>query len=256
MKFDCIIMNPPYTRDLHLRILSEVEKHISDNGKVVCLHPSKWIRRFDYWKNKWNRFKVEDVEFIDNITSRTIFNAAIGSQLAITTLSKSGTTDYVKYSRFIPWVKEKIIDKSETFNSKTSKYRTYKDGSPFQLNLPIIHGNVGALDMAEITSKDYSRALAVKFGKRPGDVNSLTFKSENERKNFYDSLFTDFYKFLILVCRDGQTACSCYYALPFLPDYTHKWTDDQLYKLFKLTDAEISTIRTTLEKFCKTRTIQ
>lgn len=257
MKFDCIIMNPPYQREKHLEILAEAEKHIKDCGKAICLHPSKWIRRFDYWNNKWNKFKVETVEFIDSLTSKTAFEStAIGSQLAITVLSNSGSTDYKKYSRFIPWVKEKIIDKSIVFKNKNSKYRTYKDGSPFQLNLPIVHGHLGELDMTEITSKDYTRALAVKFGKRPGDVNSLTFNSENERKNFYDSLFTNFYKFLILICRDGQTAGSCYYALPFLPDYTKPWDDARLYKYFNLTDEEIKTIESTIEKFNKTKTIE
>ena len=257
MKFDCIIMNPPYQREKHLEILAEAEKHIKDCGKAICLHPSKWIRRFDYWNNKWNKFKVENVEFIDSLTSKTAFEStAIGSQLAITVLSNGGSTDYKKYSRFIPWVKEKIIDKSIVFKNKNSKYRTYKDGSPFQLNLPIVHGHLGELDMTEITSKDYTRALAVKFGKRPGDVNSLTFNSENERKNFYDSLFTNFYKFLILICRDGQTAGSCYYALPFLPDYTKPWDDARLYKYFNLTDEEIKTIESTIEKFNKTKTIE
>ena len=91
MKFDCIIMNPPYQREKHLEILAEAEKHIKDGGKAICLHPSKWIRRFDYWNNKWNKFKVETVEFIDSLTSKTVFEStAIGSQLVITVISNSG----------------------------------------------------------------------------------------------------------------------------------------------------------------------
>lgn len=94
MKFDCIIMNPPYQRDLHLKILNEAYKHITQNGKVVCLHPSKWLQRFDYWKNKWNNFKIESAEFIDDTVSRTIFpSAAIGSRLVVTVLSEKGSTD-------------------------------------------------------------------------------------------------------------------------------------------------------------------
>lgn len=251
MKFDCIVMNPPYQRDLHLKILSEADKHKTDNGKVVCLHPSKWLQRFDYWKNKWNKFQIESAEFIDDITSRNIFpGTAIGSQLVITVLSKLGSFNYQKYSKYISWVKEKIIDKAPyLLSDKTSKFRTYTDGHEFQLNLPIIHGHIGKYDMTEITSKNYERALAVKFGKRPQDINTLKFNSETERKNFYDSTFTTFYKFLISLCRDGQTAGSCYYALPVMEDYSQPWTNERFYKFFNITSDEQKIIEETMAKY-------
>lgn len=101
--------------------------------------------------------------------------------------------------------------------------------------------------MTEITSKKYERALAVKFGKRPQDVNTLAFDTENERKNFYDSTFTTFYKFLISLCRDGQTATSCYYALPVMDDYTRPWTDEDFYTFFNITKDEQKIIEKTME---------
>ena len=36
MKFDCIIMNPPYQRNLHLKILAEAIKHLKDDG--ICVN--------------------------------------------------------------------------------------------------------------------------------------------------------------------------------------------------------------------------
>lgn len=43
MKFDCNIMNPPYQRGLHLKILAEAQKHLADNGNIVSLQPIvKW----------------------------------------------------------------------------------------------------------------------------------------------------------------------------------------------------------------------
>ena len=250
MKFDCIIMNPPYQRDLHLKILKEVQNHINLAGKIICLHPSKWIKRFDYWKNKWNMFKVENVEFIDEVTSRTIFSAEIGSQLSITLLSNNGSTDYKKYSNYIPWVKEKIIDVTPfLLNDKKAKFRTTNKNEQYILNLPIVHGNTGCFDMTEITSKVYARALKVKFGKRLQDINSLAFNTEKERKHFYDSTFTNFYKFLIITCRDGQTATSCYYALPIMEDYSQPWTDERFYKFFNITKEEQKIIEDTMAKY-------
>lgn len=194
MKFDCIIMNPPYERDLHLKILTEAQDHINSSGKVICLHPGKWLQRFDYWKTK-SKIKVEDADFVDELTSRNTFDAAIGSNLVVSIVSNNGTTDYKKYSKFIPWVKDKIIDQSIVLASKDAKFRTTNPNDQFILNLPIIHGHIGCYDMTEITSKNYERALNVKFGKRPQDINSIKFNSELERKNFYNSTFTKFYKF-------------------------------------------------------------
>ena len=259
MKFDCIVMNPPYQRNLHLKILAEAIKHLNDNGTCVCLHPSKWIRRFDYWKTK-TIIPVKSASFLSDIESRNIFDAAIGSQLMITVATKDGSLDYKQYSRFLPWVKEKIIDKAQwLFNNLNCPGRTTNPNAKFILNLPIVHGNTGCYDMTELTSRVYERALNVKFGKRPQDINSFTFDSEEERKNFYDSLFTFFYKFLIITCRDGQTAGSCYYAIPWLGDainprtglkgYKGEWTDEDLMLFFNITPEEQKVIKETIEKY-------
>ena len=253
-------MNPPYKKNLHLKILAEAITHLKDDeSKCVCLHPSKWIRRFDYWKTK-AIIPVKSASFLSDIESRNIFDAGIGSQLMITIATKDGSLDYKKYSRFIPWVKEKIIDKAKwLFNNPNCPGRTTNPNVAFILNLPIVHGHIGCKDMLEITSKDYNVALKSAFGKRPQDINSFTFNSEEERKNFYDSLFTQFYKFLIIICRDGQSAGSCYYAIPWLGDainprtgkkgYTGEWTNDDLYKFFNITPEEQKVIEETMEKY-------
>ena len=259
MKFDCIVMNPPYSRNLHLKILVEAIKHLKDDGVCVCLHPSKWIRRFDYWKTK-AIIPVKSVKFLTDVETCSLFDAAIGSQLMITVAAKDGSLDYKKYSRFISWVKEKIIDKAQwLFNNPKCPGRTTNSNEKFILNLPIVHGHIGCCDMAELTSKDYNIALKSAFGKRPQDINSFAFNSEEERKNFYNSLFTQFYKFLIVICRDGQTASSCYYAIPWLGDainprtglkgYQGEWTNVDFYQYFNITSEEQKMIEETMEKY-------
>ena len=43
MKFDCIIMNPPYNRGLHIKILDEAIKHVKNTGIIISLQPVvKW----------------------------------------------------------------------------------------------------------------------------------------------------------------------------------------------------------------------
>ena len=47
MKFDCIVMNPPYIKNLHLKILAEAIKHLNDEkSKCVCLHPPQEYKKF------------------------------------------------------------------------------------------------------------------------------------------------------------------------------------------------------------------
>lgn len=248
MKFDCVIGNPPYDRDMHLRILNVTQKYVNfDNGgEIIWLHPSKWIKRFDYWKNRWNVFPVESITEVGGDIATQLFGAGIGSNLIVTKLSKRGTYDYIKFSRFIPWVKSKIIDVApEHLKNCSAKVNT--NGHQWQLNMPIVHGHIGCADMEEITSKVYERALNVKFGKRPQDVLSYAFNSEIERRNFYNSLFTKFIRFIIVTCRDGQTAASAYYAIPFMQDYTQPWTDERFYKFFDLTPDEIKLIEDTVK---------
>lgn len=45
MKFDCIIMNPPYSKNLHLKILAKAISHLKDdNSIVVNLSPVRWLQ--------------------------------------------------------------------------------------------------------------------------------------------------------------------------------------------------------------------
>ena len=39
MEYDLVIGNPPYMRDLHLKILDEVYKHVKEGGEIVWLAP-------------------------------------------------------------------------------------------------------------------------------------------------------------------------------------------------------------------------
>ena len=93
MKFDCIVMNPPYQKNLHLKILAEAIKHLKDDdSKVVNLSPIRWLQDplAKYKKNSdFNRFKESirnDVSSIDVYTSaqvRELFDNDIKQDLGI-----------------------------------------------------------------------------------------------------------------------------------------------------------------------------
>ena len=102
---------------------------------------------------------------------------------------------------------------------------------------------IGTKDFYEFTSPRLDIAKSTKSSARQHTVN---FKTEDESINFFNSLQTKFYKF-INVCIKRDMEIPWKYA-PWLGDYTHPWTDEDLYKYFELTNDEIKIIETNKKK--------
>ena len=92
MKFDCIIMNPPYQRNLHLKILTEAIKHLNDE-KSVCVNLSPVFMR----KNELNQLRSIKEFLFKRIISQTeqsasemnkVFGICGTADLAVTVFSK------------------------------------------------------------------------------------------------------------------------------------------------------------------------
>ena len=63
MKFDHIIMNPPFCRNLHLKVLSESVKHSDD---VICIHPVRWLEDV-LWHDKSNSERKKFNHLVNHI---------------------------------------------------------------------------------------------------------------------------------------------------------------------------------------------
>lgn len=235
MKFDHIIMNPPFCRNLHLKILSESVRH-SDN--VVCIHPARWLEDA-LWHDKPNserkRFshlvnRISDVELLDG----HCFGNDISPHGDIAIIKYVPNSDYVisKYSIKFTDFTESIFLK---IKSKCEYIKDHLDSSKaFKLNIPRIHGHIDNNDFYEITSRRYSVALDV----RPGKY-ILSFNTEDERKNFHSSTLLNFYKFWNEFTKIG---ININVNMPWLGDYTHQWTDEDCCRLFNLDDEQTNFI--------------
>ena len=105
MKFDCVIMNPPYQRNLHLKILAEAIKHLKDDDSMcVNLSPSNWLGKHSYFNSNFLDFrkklntKIDSIEIIDHRTSNDLFN--LGNQieeLVIIECKNNSSLDLIKY---------------------------------------------------------------------------------------------------------------------------------------------------------------
>ena len=84
MKFDHIIMNPPYCKNLHLKILNEAIHHSDD---VVCIHPARWLEDA-LWKEKPQSDRKKFSHLVDRIDSIILLNSkSFGDEVGLLSAS-------------------------------------------------------------------------------------------------------------------------------------------------------------------------
>ena len=93
MKFDCIIMNPPYQRNLHLKILEKAISMLKDENSVcVNLSPIRWLQDplAKYKKSSdLKRFEesvakhIEQLNAIKSSEAQALFGASFWNNIGI-----------------------------------------------------------------------------------------------------------------------------------------------------------------------------
>ena len=239
MPFSKIITNPPYDKNLHLKILREAMKH---SDEIVNLSPIRWLqdplaeyKRGSDWKKFSDiRAKIESLDIIDGEEATRLFGAAFYSSLGIYYIDDKEHEAF-KYE-FNP-----LIYKIINFPCKHFTYEEPED-KPYKMILPATHGHLGKYDWAEITSKDWNVAKSVQASSETNGYVIMAFDTEAEMKNFYDSLFLKLYMWLVKNIKTTASTAQYIKFVPVLPTYTHPWTDADLYEYFKLNTDEIKEI--------------
>ena len=72
--------------------------------------------------------------------------------------------------------------------------------------------------------------------------------SEGEARNLADYLQTRFARFCHSLAKVSQDATSKTYRFVPVQDFTRKWTDEELYMKYKLSDDEIKFIESTIKE--------
>ena len=241
MKFDHIIMNPPYCRNLHLKILNEAINHSDD---IVNLSPIRWLQDplAEYKKNSdWKKFESirNHIESIDVITAKDasdLFGASIWADLGVYQLNKDGSFDTHSLLKHLWFVNKVILKVKDSVKDHSTREGVCDFSKPY-IKISGLHGRQGSSNFYEFTSPrlDVAKSKKTSCGHR-----TVNFETEDESINFFNSLQTKFYKF-INICIKRDMNVHWKYA-PWLGDYTHSWTDEDLYKYFELTDDEIAII--------------
>lgn len=252
MNFDHIIMNPPYSGNLHLKILQEAMKH---SDEVVNLSPIRWLQDplAEYKKNSdWKKFEdirkqIESVDVVVKSEVQKNFDIVNSEDLGIYHITKEGGWADFEVKDIVKKCYNKI--KNKLCNIEHNQ----KDG--WRIRVSTISNNnhrngalnnLGKLVIFYDGMKDgqpwYNFYQKNKWSKTTPEItDSIKFASEEEAKNFIKSIeetkFGRWYEAHIIT---DMNICNA--NILWLGDYTHHWTDEMLYEYFGLTDDEIKEI--------------
>ena len=233
MKFDCIIMNPPYGRTLPHNILNIASKYLKDDKSVVVsLQPVTPYQTFveSTKVTKENMSHIKDIEIIQADKASEIFGITVRSDLGIIQIDNSIHDYKYQFNECKP-IYDKII------NKKLKSWRSVCVYDQDPKHFLYMNGDNG-----------YAKGWHLKpteiFN---GKTNAkLVFNSKEEKDNFFNSVKnTWLYKFIYIL--DNDAAVPAHF--PFMQDYSKPWDDTRLYEYFNLTDEEQNIIKQTMEKY-------
>ena len=261
MKFDHIIMNPPYCRNLHLKILSESVKHSDD---VVNLSPIRWLqdplaerkRNSDFKKFENIRDHIESIEVIPIEYAKNAFNIGLTSVIGIYHLSEKGGFDFnsIVDSTFC-----KVLVRSKKLAMNFDQ--NMKDGWRVRISL-VSGGRRG--DGGRKCKLAKQKLLAFYDGMRDGRpwythymrnqytkttdtiTTSIKFATESEANNWINIQNSKLGIWFYDKSAINQGVRKENFI--WLQNYTHSWTDKDLYEYFNLTPEEIATIESEINE--------
>lgn len=268
MKFNKIIMNPPYMGSLHLEILSNTVRLLDDKESVIVnLSPSRWLQdSLARYKAGSDLVKFEgpicshltDFTNISGEEAQKYFNADIWTDLGIYTLKKDGTLDYKqiyksKDSEFLDKVVIPVITgQAESIDKYLTPMGVCNFDTPF-VRVSNLHGHQGKRDFYEFMTPQESIAFS-----KDASSCSRTFnvETEDEAKNFFKIIHNDFMRYLCKLTKGDMNVPWRY--TPYLGKYTNprtglkgylsEWTTEDLCNFYGLDDTAVTRMKEVVAK--------
>ena len=117
MHFDKIIMNQPYCRNLHLKILRETMKYSND---IIALSPIRWLqdplaeykKNSDFKKFEDIRKRIKDLEVVPASYAEKLFNIGLPFNLGIYHITEKGSWKNEFRSQLLDKMVKKCLESS------------------------------------------------------------------------------------------------------------------------------------------------
>lgn len=244
MEFDKIIMNPPYSKNLHLKILEKAIEHLTDDGTCVNLSPIS-----EYQKCVKNKKKLPiALSYIFNINPEQMydmFKISLWNECGIQVINKkTAKNDYRDFLYIVPNFKiyEKIKNKMNV--SLMDKF----EKTPVNFALRFHYGcNCDASHNFYMSMKTYKNACTKNLNNHIRFINCST---NNERVNLYKTINTIFMRFACMLdIKIRPWMGDCINPRTGLKGYESEWTDEDFYEYFGITEEEQQLIEETMEKY-------
>ena len=270
MPFDKIITNPPYNKNLHLKILREAMKH---SDEIVNLSPIRWLqdplaeyKRGSDWKKFGDiREKIIDITPIKAAEANDLFGIGLYADLGIYYFNEKAPNrlaTHLFWKQFKTKAEIIMIEKLMKMKDSLKNHIDKNKIDGIRVPLTLIGGNRGYKPVYKdiafaIDGKDCNTGNWWTEAKNMGGYEkpegsafplSVKFNSENEANNFYQFWFTKFGSWICEITHCQQHIQEN--MLPFLPNYKKPWTDADLYEYFSLTPEEIKEIENHEEISC------
>lgn len=287
-KFDVIVANPPYSKNLHLKFLDKCV----DLGKeeIIFVHPST-----QYVEGKGsNKTYADHLDKIsDNIKSLEFFNGNQAFNIAlfvpccITHIDKSKKykefelinkmyganqilpKDSIKdlsiwgHSEELISIKNKVLEIlgkngnlhefGNVLGSRQEHKRKVSDEDMWIVEITHIRGNISMSSDMGMVKDDFFTLTRIdnepKKGIDPKYNIWWEFKTEEEARNFISYIKTDFARMCLALVKVNQNLYNG--ELKFIPvvDFSKKWTDSELYDHFNITEREQAFIKEVIKPY-------
>lgn len=246
MKFDCIVMNPPYQHGLCDKILKEALNHLKDDGIVISLQPIKPWQKADLLGNPFPIAGSFVSEIIRGHEANVLFDIATQDLGIITNKESIGKVVLTENRELLDKIIQKLSSLPSIYLRKSKEYK------PWSLNIAENSCRMNTAAPGKITEGCYQivatkREVAFENKKLGPSSVYVECVGKEEREfawNFYRSTFMRFvYKSLGFGYAPGK----------FIPDwraietnYSKLWDDARFYEYFDISDEEQKIIEKSL----------
>lgn len=242
-KFDCIIMNPPYNKNLHLKILAKAIEHLKDdNSTCVNLSP---VPRLTSIRNLYDAKTIKrnkntkaytQLKHVDQISNGIeLFKAGIQQHLGIQVYTNEKRN--VDLEKFVDSPMPKALVCKIMKKCMANNLLIAKQFGDIILPMSGIHGHIGQADFFNIMALTYEKQL-----KSVGTIH-IKFKTESDRKAFYTFWMSPLGKLIVSLWKVDT------HVMPNYIPYVWFATHEDFYQYFNITKAEQKIIEDTLAKY-------